>query len=78
MCDLIKISVRTDKGFKEVHASQMHSRFLSFCLMFCSKLNQHLDKKLPELTLYLAKTHFCLFRASNKENKFGGKYHGSF
>jgi hypothetical protein len=34
---------------------------------------------LTEVTLFLAKTTlFCLFRAGNKENKFGNKYHKSF
>jgi hypothetical protein len=34
-----------------------------------------LDKKLPKLTLFLAKkTPLCLLRVGNFGNKFGGKY----
>jgi hypothetical protein len=43
-----------------------------------SHLNQYWDKKLSELTMFLAKSHFCLFHAGNKGNKLGGKYHTSF
>jgi hypothetical protein len=46
--------------------------------MFCPELNNIWVKIARTDAIFSKKTHFYLFCAGDKENKFGNKYHGSF